>query len=272
MSRAEDEDTPQAAQRKRIEDLLGAGSEIAGGIAGSALTLFMPGMEGTLASGLVTPIVTRTLQKIGGEITQRVLSPREEARIGATFAFAYETIQQNLASGRPLREDGFFESAEHERAAAEEVVEGVLLAAQRAYEEKKLRYYGRLIGNLAFRPDVDRGQANLLIRLADRLSYRQYCLIALLAQRDTYAVSDMYPDQSRHATGMATVGLLNEIRDLYVQGVVDASGEIVNNIGDVRPARLRLAGLGELLAALMELGDIPPEDLEPVAALLRWEG
>jgi hypothetical protein len=47
----------------------------------------------------------------------------------------------------------------------------VLLAAQREHEERKLRFMGNLIANLAFHPEIDRGYANYLIRLAEKLSF-----------------------------------------------------------------------------------------------------
>ena len=50
----------------------------------------------------------------------------------------------------------------NDRSFADEIIEGVLLAAQREYQEKKLPLYGNLLTNIAFRSDIDRVTANRL--------------------------------------------------------------------------------------------------------------
>jgi len=65
-----------------------------------------------------------------------------------------------------------------------ELLEGVLLAAQREYEERKVRCYGNLYANIAFEPAIDSVTANSLLREADDLSYMQIQLLALVARKD----------------------------------------------------------------------------------------
>lgn len=84
-----------------------------------------------------------------------------------------------------IRQDDFFNKI-NERSTADEILEGILLSAQREHQEKKVQFYGNLIANIAFDPSIDREQANFLIKLDESLSYRQICLLSLFVNKDKY--------------------------------------------------------------------------------------
>lgn len=154
-------------------ELISAGADISGGLAEVAIGLFLAGSAGAITGGAGGPLITNTIKLLAKEIKQRYIDKREEARIGATIAYALVEIENNIRNGRQIRNDGFFASQEGNRSTADGVYEGVLLAAQREYEEKKLKYYGELLANIAFDESIDKGQANYLLRIAQNLSYRQ---------------------------------------------------------------------------------------------------
>ena len=115
-------------------------------------------------------------------------APREKTRIGAAFIYATRKAQQRLNNGHKIREDDFFSVHPPDRSAAEEIIEGVLIAAQREHEEKKVPYYGYLLANIAFTPTISRVHGNLLIRLGQSLSYNQLCLLAVFALKDKFGL------------------------------------------------------------------------------------
>ena len=210
---------------KGIVELLTAGSEVAGGVAGAAIGLIAAGPAGGLVGGGVGPLITYALKKLGSEVHQRMLAPREQQRIGGVIAFAIQRIKEKLDAGESIRTDGFFDSQPDSRSAADEVYEGVILAAQREHEEKKLPFMGNLIANLAFRPDIERGYANYLVRLGGELSYRQLGLFVVFALKDRsrlrqsdYRTEQLFPP--------LLLGLLHEAYDLEQRGLI-ASGSRV---------------------------------------------
>ena len=165
-------------------ELLGAGSEISGGVAGAAIGLMIAGPTGGLVGGGSGPGITYALKKLGNEVHRRFLAPREQQRIGGVIAFGVNRVKEKLDAGEKVRTDDFFASKVGSRSDAEEVYEGIILAAQHDHEEKKLRFMGNLMASLAFRPDIDGGYANYLVRLAEGLSHRQLGLILLVCLRD----------------------------------------------------------------------------------------
>ncbi len=178
--------TDESRENQAVEELISAGSDMVGGISSVALGFLIAGHEGAYTGALTAPVVAYTLRRIAVELKQRVLARREEVRIGAALEVAATQFGENLDAGKQVRQDNFFDADAGERSAAEEVTEGVLLAAQREYEERKVPFEGRLLANLMFHPEIDRAHANYLIRLAQSLSYRQLCLLVLFMRKRSY--------------------------------------------------------------------------------------
>lgn len=256
-----------------IHKLFNAGAEITGAAVGGAIaSSLIAGPVGGAVGGAVGPAITHIL-KLAVEVTQRTLGHREEVRIGATLTFAAAKIQENIDLGQQIRQDGFFLEQPGERAAAEEILEGIILVAKREHEEKKLRFYGNLVANIAFRLDIDRAQANLLIRLGESISYRQMCLLAIFSRVDKSSLrQEDYRDYRNISE--ATMALLQEISDLYSKRLLDFPVErlVVSKpllgLEDFKPGSIYVQGIGTTLYNLMELGTIEPRDLEEVASLL----
>ena len=101
---------------------------------------------------------------------------------------------------------------------------------------------GNLMANLAFRPDIDRGYANYLVRLAEDLSYRQLELLLVFALKDRSHLrqSDYRTEQQFSPLLM---GLLHETYDLEQRGRV-GSGSAAFGPNDVNPRETRTQGAG----------------------------
>lgn len=250
-----------------VDKLIETGSNMAGSVAGAAIGFFTGGPAGAIAGAAAGPVVSEVFRRVGAEVRSRLLSKCEEIRAGAAVAYAADTIRRRLGAGESFRADGFFDEEPGNRPAAEEVAEKTLLEAQRDPEEKKTRYYGIMLGNFAFIEGVGRSEANQLLTLCERLSYRQLCVLRILQDTQSYGLRDQnYRDEGlRHER----LSLLHEVFDLYSQGLVHASGKAFLGIGDIHPAILGIQGTALLVVTLAELQQIEQEDLEEVAALLR---
>lgn len=255
------------ADHESINHLIQAGADIAGGATGAAVGLLLAGPAGAVAGGMAGPTISHTLQKIGREISARLLGKREEKRIGAALAFAARKIDANRAAGQSIRTDGFFTEEADGRSPADEVAEGVLMVVQREHEERKLPFYGNLLANLAFQSGYDRAQANLLIRLAQQLSYQQLCLLALTANKNAFPMQPSYRKNPRTASP-AQVAALQQMMTLYQFGILtDASNGVWLSLGDAVPVDGQLQWPGSALYNLMELWTLTPSDVQSVASL-----
>jgi hypothetical protein len=169
-----------------------------------------------------------------------------------------------IAAGDSLREDGFFDE-EDGRSAADEVLEGGLLAAQREHEERKLEWVGYMLANINFTAGLDRARANLMIRYAHRMSYRQVKLLAFTARAVELGIPTL--PQQAEAIG-STMGLLpddmiQEIIELSEMGLLDST-TLTYGMTRYDPRRGHLPALGLQLYELMDLIRMPSSELDDI--------
>jgi hypothetical protein len=269
------DDALSREQEEKVKDIVETGTDIASATTAAAIGLLIGGPPGAIVGAAAGPAATRTLRGLAVEFRERVLGHREEVRVGATISFASAKIKEKLESGEWPRQDDFFTDAEDNRSTAKEVFEGVVLAAQREAEEKKVRLYGNLLANLAFTQDVDRSQANFLIRLGEDLSYRQLCLLSLFAQntllqggnnRLSLRTQDY---RSAEAVSIDLIVLLQEMYDLYQRGIVGNGGDAMISVTDANPSQMSPVGAAANLYSLMELWQVSDDDLNALILLLR---
>lgn len=250
--------------------------------AGSSLVLGVP--FGPLIGAVVGPVVTSKLREVFADVAHRQLSDKERQRVRDVVWAAGDTIQRNIAVGRQPRADWYGSDWPDEPLPddAAEISEGVLIAAQREHEDRKVAILGRILGNLAFSPKVDRAYANALIRIAQQLSYRQFCLLVLFdtTNGQTY---DLAADLALDDGSGPLMGVLVEVYELYQRSMLEhvpkesqQSGvlELVISATSLSPARLRtLNGPGGWLLRLGELhATVPANDVQRVADLLGPPG
>jgi hypothetical protein len=101
------------------------------------------GPAGSIGGAVAGVAITKTIRRVGVEVYDRLLIPRQQERVGTVLAVALDDAQAHAEGGQEIRDDGFFDSVEGRRSDAEELLEGVLLQAANAYQERKLRHLGR---------------------------------------------------------------------------------------------------------------------------------
>jgi hypothetical protein len=251
-----------------IRKLLGAGAEIAGAAVGGALGFFASGPAGAAVGGAAGAVASSVLRHIGDEISERVLSPRERARVGGVLALVAAEVESRIATGQRLRSDGFFDLGAFGRSDAEEVAEAVLLRSQREAEERKLPYVAHLFSSIAFDANIGAEMAHQLIKVSEQLTYRQLCLLRLSVVRMEFGLrDDDYRDQKEFPITLLQV--LYECFDLYTRGLVNFGGTVAFGPADVRPGMMIAQGLGAYLYNTMQLYQVPMEEVDIVAKALK---
>jgi hypothetical protein len=173
--------TAESRDEGPAERAVAAGVEITGSTAGVAAGLLLAGPTGALGAAAAGSVITAGLR----EVTRRVLSRREEARGAGRWRVPRRRGSARRAAGRRqrLRDDGFFVRS-NGRADSDEVVEGVLLAAQRSYEERRVPYMVYLMANVCFEKQVDGHLANWAINTAQDLTWAQFVLLSAVGRDD----------------------------------------------------------------------------------------
>ena len=242
------------------------------GAVGAAIGL-LGGPPGAILGGFVGGAFSTAAKKLGSEMHERFMGLREEARVGAVCALGAAEIVERINSGERLREDGFFEEGEAGRSDAEEVWEGLLSKCQREASERKLPYMGHLFASLAFEESVGLDMAHLCISEAERLSYRQLCLLKILAAEDSLGLrSENYRRELEDSSSFPRelYVILHESFDLYRRELILLEGfNPAVSMVHIKPEAMRTQGLGMDIHALMQLSRIPDDDVAPIVEQLR---
>lgn len=260
------------------QELIDSGGAFAGAAVG-ALVGSVAGPIGIVGGALAGTGVEFALVKIGAAVRRRGLEPREEMRAGTALAVASAQIKARLENGESLRDDEAFMQSENGKSPqAEQVLEGALRAAIESYEESKVPFIGELYASLVFRPDIGPAYAHSLIRTANRVSWRQMCLIAYLGRDLSDVIADLArekPEREMEPPGAIWV----EVEELSRLGLVGIEQEDKSVVGldsvwgaaggsrDLKP-RLRLTQQGRDLFQLAGLQEIEVSEVDKIRASL----
>jgi len=263
--------------REKVNSLISLGGDIAGSAVGGAIGFLAGGPTGAAIGEALGVVISKSSMKLLSDFADRTLSKREKIRVGATAAFALVKIESHLDAGFTPRDDGFFETKGKERSDAEEIFEGVLLKAKNEHEEKKAKILGNIFANIAFYRGFSVGEANHLIRIANDLTYRGMCIIALIARKDQNLNIKLREESYREFEGeiyYETISILQEAYQIYNYGLIackmksSESYEALLDWTAIAPNRMELTLLGKRYHKVMGLEDIPEEEVKEVAKYL----
>ena len=242
---------------KTLEEIVSAWSEGTGAAVGGLVGSLVGGPVGTVCGGYLGVAVSRTLI----EFSNRALSQREEMRVGTTAIAALEKIQSRLKYGEAPRNDEFFTLGHDGRSEAEEIFEATLFKAKIEAEERKLPYLSNAFANIAFRKDISPPAAHFLLKLAEELTYRQICFLALVQSLGSLDVENL-------RRGAHSVPDLDTLRreemslhdkDLGTMGLMGGDGPWTDQLTD----------LGNVLAEVLGLNEFPGDELRALEEVIR---
>jgi hypothetical protein len=258
--------------------LIEGAADLAGAATAGAVAM-VTGPETAIAGQLGGSVVSSVLKVVGARVRRRVLEPRQHLRAGLAFTIAADHIEKHLDAGAEPRVDIFISESEC-RATAEELLEGILRVAADEHQERKVRYLGRMFGEIVFRPDISADFAAFLIRLAEVLTWRQIVLAAYVGDQSGRVHELREIEATQLASSEDPSVLYAEVDDLANRRVIGArtdDGDTVSpaslwgsdSFRDVGIGRARLTTIGQALHQLMGLSEMPDADLLQVVAAIR---
>ena len=262
----------------KLRNIIEGGSTVVGVTAGAAIAVVTGSPEfGIGAAGLSA---SGAYRRVGAEIANRMLGPREEVRIGGVMALSADVLRTKLADGYRLREDGFFEPQAASRSAAEELLEGVLRKAQAEYEERKLPYLARFWANACIDARIKPPTLNQLVRLSEQLTYSNLVMISLVARIDEVLGSPIY--LQKHHVDPDSRAVANTVR-MDPQHSILAEIRTLEGLDCVRFTELgraereslsdvKLGTYGAALHHLMELRLVPHSERRAIRKQISIDG
>lgn len=258
-----------------IQDVMTDGAELVGAAVGGLLGFLATGGLGAVFGSASGVAIAKCAKYAIADVASRSLSHRERIRVGAAAAIAIIEIKQRLDNGDLPRNDDFFDPTTSDRSNADEILESVLLKSKNEAQEKKVRYLGHFYANISFEPSISISSIHHMLTIGDRLTYRQFCILAVLIGKNENRIhisrSTDYRDNI--STHLETISVLQEILDLDKLGLLgckndDGTYHALLGWDDITPSRLVLTDFGKNFANLFALGSIPDSEFDGILALL----
>ncbi|WP_346057253.1 hypothetical protein [Leucobacter alluvii] len=240
-----------------LQNMIISGSGALGIATGAAVGTLVAGPAGTLIGAATGALLQDGMKSVAGDIASRFTAETERERMGAVYILAQSQVVQRLNDGKKPRSASFFRPRERKkgkilRAEAEELLEGTFLAAQNAFEERKIELLANFYTNVVFRDDLDSSHAAYILSLLESLTYRQ--LISVVVIGNGTLMNAIRTRDFRGGGGLEPlqVGVLFELYQLVkLDLVTDADASYILGVADINPSRLRLQGTGTELFKLM---------------------
>jgi len=220
---------------------------------GTWIGLFL-GPPGVVAGSIAGVYLARGLN----EMASRVLSKREQARVGLVISFMASELQARIQNGEQVRQDGFFDNVEG-RSSAEELLEGVFIKCKNEYEEKKIRYISKVYTTVAFDSTITPATANQILNNAQQLSYRQLTILACIGQNNEYQLSIGENKLKNFDTSLQSV-LLDFIGLISLMLLNRQFPDPIYEIEAVVGSTMTLSPIGAQHFKLLNLHLMPPEE------------
>jgi len=242
---------------ENAKKLILTGAETFGAVIGGAVGL-LGGPVAVLGGSALGVVVARGLS----EFANRVLSNKEQARVGAATGLTVLDIKKRLDERQVPRDDDFFTPIENNRSKAEELFEGILLKCKNEYEEKKIKYVSNIYGNVVFDESVNPENVNQILFIAQQLTYRQLLILALIGQNKENKFDLLDSEMGYRSTPELLIPerefVLNDFFVLVRLFLIERkdNGALVG-ISDVAAGLMGLTSIGKETFRLMNLETVP---------------
>lgn len=251
-------------------------SRVTGSTTGALVGMLIGGAEGAVLGSSAGPVFA----SLTSDVLDRALGRREQKRVLEVVRLASARLEELLAAGETLRTDGFFDDDPTDRSRAEEILEAVLLVAQREHEQRKLPYVANVFANLAVTEGLSQAQANLLVRISSELSYTQIRLLVIFARRDqlNLRAREYLGEGAADQTFFLPIdhSILHEAADLWRRGLIANLSQgpqgRTPHMFSIVPAKMTPVADGVLLHRLMDLNQMSTDEFAALLEDLRWNG
>ena len=248
-------------ENNKLKVIIKNGAEISGNVSSAVIGLAIAGPVGAIGGAIFGPIIGKVFKKIGNELSEKLLSPREEIRIGATYSLALDEIQDSIKKGKELRTDDFYENRNGDRSKAETLLDGTLLKARNEYEEKKIKYYSNFLANLNFDESISFEKGNTLLRIMEQLSYRQIVILGYFSNIENIDTNQWMVSFAQKPELAQYQDFYSELMELYNQQLLQQTG---NEGISMMIISMKLSPLGKIFCDLINVAEIDSEETNKI--------
>lgn len=227
----------------KFDNKLKKGAEFLVTIVGGATGAVVGGAIAGPPGAILGTIAGTSLEKAGKYVIDNFVSSKQVTRVGAIITYAAQKI-------------GNSENIKNSKESFEETVEQILMLGKDEPEKLKIPFIGNLLANLAKTEDESLVKySNLHIRLADELSFTDYCILYVIKHKNTEYDGLRIDDYSKEDVSIETNRVLQMILRLSHRSLVVSEAALIDSVW-VSPTSLELTDIGKEFYDLLVLDEI----------------
>lgn len=255
----------------RLEKIVARAADSLGDVSAVGIGFLLSGVgpEAAYIGAAAGPVVAG----VAHDLANRIMSRKEEHRLGAVMIFAMESMKQMQDSGGQVRSDGFWSSSNGLSSPGEEVVEAVLIAAQREPQERKLEYLGCLLAQIAYHDEISVETAMWMINTAEGLTWTQYCLISMIGRKEQFDLDGIEVGQGIGSWKGWAVHEELKAMGPFGLSIMGAPAKKTPRMGlglfNMDLADFELGNGGRLLYDFLGVGDIATDEIQRLITALQ---
>ncbi len=145
---------------------------------------------------------------------------------------------------------------------------------KKSYQEKKIKFIGKLFANIFFISQSDLSLSNFMIKLADELSYRQFCIINILRNKDELNLAEWLDKNEEGKPIITRFDLCCETRYLKDKGIVTLPlymSDMEDNSSSLLLKDLSITKIGNQFYELLSLSEIETLDIDELLQNMRMK-
>lgn len=218
-------------------------------------------------AGLIGATLSPIIASGAKSILSNTMSKREDMRVEEVFKQVVQKITFKLNEGKIPRSDDTYYANEIDIPNAQEIFEGVLLKAREEHQAKKLRLYSDFFANLCFDETINLEHAHYLLSLIERLTYRQFVILAYLSDGKRIATNrwDALFKVANTSELIRYYDFYSEYVDLYNIRLITQTNKMPGFA--LGMPETKISDMGLSLSKLLELKKIPNDEIKNVKAL-----
>lgn len=256
-------DSRRQINNTAIEVGSSASGAVIGAMAGSVIGGPIGAAVGSYWGTVITPVIEY--------LAKRMFSPKELQRMELVQRLGRKIYDENIRKNCKVRDD-------LSREQLTQLAEGILLTSREAYEEKKIPFLANLVATVPFTSTPIENMMQTLHE-AERLSYRQLCLLAIINRNEYGEGIDLsslpfIKEEKKHHNEFAE-GIYQDLNLMVVDGIIamiashEAGPMMSSGVNFVIPSKLELLYPGVLLVNGLGLSGISNKELQPLIDLLK---
>lgn len=249
------------------DEIIGTISSVLGAACSATLNVISKDGASSIVATSSAPLLSLGFEKVIMGIVYEGTSDNELERLGISANTAKETYDKNINQGKTIVNSLFTDSDKttNKGYTYNEVLENILKSVKDDTFSLKAEIYGRFVGNIPFRGDLDASNIVFLKNMISDLSFTELCILEVLSRCSFTKLNNI-----QIMIGNNNKPILFE----FYNGIIELKSKslllstppfsVGDNIGN-----LKVSKIGEFLCDVAELHEINKEWLDITEDILN---